>query len=285
MSEIFSVLSKYIFAITLACAAFLGTSVAYLGSVLGDFFLQSQLKSSKDGRRNTARPSPAGGGQFVAFSEFEEIPSGNFIRDSKNLGADSLEGENQDVASNLVLRGVIAGSPRFARALIALEGSKEEAQAYGVGQVAGGHTIISIRRNYIEVERNGARFKVELGDAKGKQEVAASTGNANSLRKTISRTKLNKLLADQKELLRAKGGLFTLKGKIRGFKLQYVPVNHVFYQMGARSGDIIRRFNGSKLDSQDKLINIYAQLKTLNKASIDIERSGKIVSYEFIVNN
>jgi len=74
-------------------------------------------------------------------------------------------------------------------------------------------------------------------------------------------------------------------GKIEGYKLYQVARSHIFYSLGARGGDIIKRVNGMPLNDTEKMLEIWSSVKTATKITVDLERSGKIITYEFLIRN
>jgi general secretion pathway protein C len=55
--------------------------------------------------------------------------------------------------------------------------------------------------------------------------------------------------------------------------------------LGARGGDIIKRVNGMPLNDTEKMLEIWGSVKSATKITIDLERSGKILTYEFLIRN
>jgi general secretion pathway protein C len=58
------------------------------------------------------------------------------------------------------------------------------------------------------------------------------------------------------------------------------PYN-ILYRLGARSGDVIKRINGQMLDSTQKLYTMWESMKNDSRISIDLEREGKNLRYDF----
>lgn len=284
MSEVLGRLQKNIFAITTLSAALAGLSAAYLAMALVSVIFQPESVP-------VMKPSKTPGGRAIirsrAFSEFANIITGSFIRGHDIALANQTENQDkQEKVSSISVVGLLAGSPRFARAALKVEG-KNEIEEYRIGDQVGGYKLIDIDSNSVLLERQGARTSVYLGGetktaTTKKTAVAEATGDKHKT--TISRTQINKMLNDP-QVTRFSGGPFYLKGKIMGFKINLLPTNHIFYKLGARSGDIIRRYNGRSLDSQQKMLEILQSLRTTNRATVSLERSGKILDFEFIITD
>ncbi len=291
--EIFLKIQKYIFTITLIAASFLGFSLAYLTSVVMKHGLNPAV-SAKPRRGKSPRTS-AVQRQRIAFGAFEEICSGPFIRDTASCKGIPKGGDGKEnggtPTTNIELVGLLAGSPRFARASVKVKGEKE-AHEYGVGATVAGHKILSIRSNSIMVAAGGRQFPIYLGEASDKAgsrstPTATSSSNKNAKKTTLSRTKL-KALMKKDTMAQVRAALFKKGGRTWGVRIHYVPPNHVVYKLGARPGDIIRRYNGDRLDSMSKLVSLYSSLQSpsFKRATLDIERAGKCcLTYEFIVTD
>ncbi|HNN59331.1 MAG TPA: general secretion pathway protein GspC, partial [Leptospiraceae bacterium] len=75
----------------------------------------------------------------------------------------------------------------------------------------------------------------------------------------------------------------TRDGKVLGLKLLFVPQGNFLYELGARSGDIIRRFNGEPLENQDRMIQMWQSLQSANRITIEVERGGKVIPFEILI--
>ena len=99
----------------------------------------------------------------------------------------------------------------------------------------------------------------------------------------MNRDRFLQLINKQEDLFKLKFAPAIEAGKIRGWRLLSVPSDHFFYSMGVRSGDIIRRYNGQELINQDRMISMWQSLKTANQISVDIDRGGKIITFDITV--
>ena len=282
MGELLIRIQKHIFLITLGAACLLGVSLAYLGSVLIQYFLQGTQVEVAEQRKPAKSQADADARRFRAFDDFEPIITGSLVRDSGAVLGSANPGEAD--ASPIIVVGLLAGSPSFAFASIQITG-KDGVNEYRVGETVAGNKLLRINTNGITVERGGQTFDILIGEKSDEAKGPAKTAAADAAKSSISRTKLKALMKDEKVIREAKVAPFVLKGKMRGLRILALPANHVFYQLGARPGDIIRRFNGGKLDSTAKLIEIYQNLANLPRVSVDVERGGKIHSFEFIVTD
>lgn len=281
MLEIVHRLQKNVFLVTLGAAVFLGFSLAYLLTNIIPFFISDsgsvQIASSSDRRPvevDVVRP----------LQDFEGVITGNFIRDSgdagtKGPGTETGEGE-------ITLLGVLSGPPQFARAMVQIVG-KPEIETYRLGEAVAGFKIIQILGNSVVVERGSNNLRIYVGEKSGEAAAAPQAGNAPSAQ---GATKINitrdRLLASTKNpemIYQNKFAPVTRNGKVLGLKLLFVPQGNFLYELGARSGDIIRRFNGEPLENQDRMIQMWQSLQSANRITIEVERGGKVIPFEILI--
>lgn len=233
-----------------------------------------------------------------SLSSYEEMVQGNLIR-----GVISKEGEISAASSpsdmgegeEMKITGTLSGHWSFARATI-IEKEKEEAQEFAIGETVGGYKIRSISLNYVVLEKGGISLKVEIGqtpgearaklnlDAGPKAEGGPPAGD--TVRKVLSRQDVNRKLKDQAAIFKnARFGPALINGKISGYKIYSVTPKHIFYSLGARNGDIIKRVNGMPLTETEKMLEIWGAVKTADKITVDVERGSQILTYEFIIRN
>jgi general secretion pathway protein C len=70
-------------------------------------------------------------------------------------------------------------------------------------------------------------------------------------------------------------------GKMDGLKLLRVPANNIVYELGARSGDIIRRVNGHEVNQVDQMYKLWENIKDDSQISVDLERNSQVYTYSF----
>ena len=70
-------------------------------------------------------------------------------------------------------------------------------------------------------------------------------------------------------------------GKMDGLKLLRVPANNIVYELGARSGDIIRRVNGHEVNQVDQMYKLWENIKDDSFISVDLERNNQVYTYSF----
>ncbi len=64
-------------------------------------------------------------------------------------------------------------------------------------------------------------------------------------------------------------------GKYEGFKLVGVRPGSLYRSIGVRSGDVIKSVNGKPIDSPNKALELFEQLKKSSNIQLEIERRGQ----------
>ncbi len=222
-------------------------------------------------------------GNLLADEVYFSIPQGSFIRASASVTESGIDVGD---INELQLTGILAGAPRFSRALIRKKG-ESTAEAYALGEQVSGYTLVAMFVDFVELKSGGTSGDVrplriyDPGYEKLIQPNQVSSGKVEKI--VLSRDRFLQYLKDQGELFRVKFAPELADGKIKGWRLLLVPEDHFLYSMGARSGDTIRRFNGQELESQERLIQMWQSLKTLNNITIDLERNGGTNTYNVII--
>lgn len=255
-------------------------------------------------------------GNFVAG----ETQNSAFIDPSVTIGGPLFANPGQDQANAasaalevpakpFKLIGTLEGDPSFARALIEIQGesSKEYCQAGNACRKKececriNDSVVVSILHEYIWVKQGATRFKLKIGqtttealekNAASPQPPAqtvktAETAVGGVIKKVISREEVNKnILGNPASIYQgAAFGPYMQNGKIEGYRIAKVAEDHVFYKLGARNGDIIRKVNGYALNDTERMFELWKTIKTAPAVKIELERDGKTVTYDFQIRN
>lgn len=276
-------LQKNIFALSLVAVLFLGYSLAYMSSTIAAIFLDEPTIMP------TSRPKPRLSSTALRpdFSQYESIVSGNLFQSrSAELGEGAVPADVKDV----ILHGVLAGSKEFSRAIIQIKGENEISE-YAIDSIAGGNRIAAIYGNSVVLERGSQQLELAVGQDSSElpppetQSSVTGPSTPGAKRITVQRSKITSLTKDPTAISKMKMAPVTIAGKIAGLKMAFVPPDSVFYELGARSGDIIRRLNGQKIETNDRLIEFYQGLNTMNQIQVEVERGGKILPFEIVIQN
>lgn len=196
------------------------------------------------------------------------------------------------------LLGTLEGDPSFARAVLEVQANPVMTKEYGTGAKIGLTRIAYIGREHIWIKRNGQRLKIKVGEsteevlqkaaeapAPTQSDAAAASGE--TITKVISREEINKtILGNPAEIYKgAAFGPLVENGKITGYKIHKVVDSHVFYKLGARPGDILRKVNGYGLSDTERMFELWKSIKTAPAVQVELERNGKTLKYDFQIRN
>jgi general secretion pathway protein C len=251
--------------------------------------------NSADGRKDSMAQ--------IALDQIDSLVEGNLIRGSNakeailNTPPKTAMNTSPEIASMLVA-GTVSGNQSFARAVIKAK-DKEEAEEYRVGQKLGDWKILRIDWHSITLGAANSSFTVEIGetieDAMKKRlpqddsipdEFSKERTAISHKPTTLSRTDIDRILKNPITIYEnAKFGPNIENGKINGMKIYQVARVHIFSQLGAESGDIIKRVNGMPLGETEKMLEIWSAVKVAQKIQVDLDRKGEIHTYTFLVRN
>ncbi len=302
-------LQKNSFYILIPVVLFCSYSVAYLIRSILVAFLNPAQKMTLQVNRSVGMQTQSEIPKAVNI--YEDMVEGNLIRGKKVVdlpvdpnaaagGPAPVLSEELPGADETVLTGALSGHPSFARATFK-EKDKEEADEFKLGEKIVGYKLKSIADHYAIIVKNGLTLKIEIGQTikeakavydemmKNSSKPIDDTGPLASAEKKmlpISRTDFEKYMKNPADLYKdARFGPNLVNGKIDGYKVYQVAVTHIFYQLGARSGDIVKRVNGMPLNDTEKMLEIWAAIKNSPKVTVDLERKEKIITYEFLIRN
>ncbi len=202
------------------------------------------------------------------------------------------------------LTATLEGNAEFARALIEVQG--ESIREYCMASAycrrkecectVQSATIVSIAQEHIWIRLNQSRYKLKIGESTADlaqqaaaQPAAQQAGPAQGtvIQKIISREEVNKnILGNPAKIYEgAQFGPYLVNGKIEGYKIARVNDDHVFAKLGAKSGDIIRKVNGYGLNDTERMLDLWKAIRTAPEVKIELERDGKIITYDFQIRN
>ncbi len=299
MNAFFIELRKHTFPVLIPIVVFFSFSLAYLCRGILLLFLTPDVQTSASGaypRRPVSTP-------VIPQESYKDLVTGNLFRGSLAplpgevaAGAEGPAGGPPDTGEGEEMRitGTLSGHWSFARVTI-LEKGKQSAEEFATGETIAGYKVRSINLTHVVLDKGGSSLKVEIGqtpgEARAKLGAAAqgpvpTGGGGDSVRKILSRQDVNKKLSDPTAIYKnARFGPFMENNAITGYKIYSIGNDHIFYALGARNGDVIRRVNGLPLNDTVKMLEMWNSIKTTDKVSVDVDRGGKILSYEFIIRN
>lgn len=298
MNAFFIELRKHTFFALIPIVVLFSLSLAYLCRGVLLLFLTPDVQTSASNGAYPRRPVST---PIISLETYKELVTGNFFRGSLApppgeavLGADGNAappdtGEGEEMR----ITGTLSGHWSFARVTI-LEKGKQNAEEFATGETIAGYKVKAINLTHVVLEKGGSPLKVEIGQTPGEARAklgAASQGplpgaSGDAVRKILSRQDVNRKLSDPTAIYKnARFGPFMENNAITGYKIYSIGNDHIFYSLGARNGDVIRRVNGMPLNDTVKMLEMWNSIKTTDKVSVDVDRGGKILTYEFIIRN
>lgn len=279
-------------------------SLAYLFKLilLFIFSTESGITISSNTKPKVARQEV-----ILGISTYEDIVTGNLIRgqvydpnDATKRGADGQMldpelGQDNGDDDQMFVTGTLSGHWSFARVTIR-EKANNDSEEFSIGEMVGGYKVQAIEQHFVVLKKGGLSLKVNIGEtpAQAKERLRPKDGSqvssigpsSQTIQKVLSREDVNRKLKDPNTIYKnARFGPHLVDGKIEGYKVYQVGKDHVFYALGARSGDIVKRVNGMPLNETEKMLEIWGSIKQAPKITVDLERQGKIITYEFIIRN
>ncbi len=188
----------------------------------------------------------------------------------------------------LLLRGTL-WSANPSHSLAAVEDERDgRARSLRIGDVVDDAKVVSIHRGRLLLRRGGRFEELRVGARPANSLRSAAHAPARARRPSltiheegpdtfrISRAELNRLVQEEGErhlrdvrIMPAFEG-----GQAVGFRLAFVRPDSLFTRLGLRQGDLIRRVNGRSLDSPEKALALYAELRDASRVDVEIDRSG-----------
>jgi general secretion pathway protein C len=230
----------------------------------------------------------------ASFSDYRPIIDSTFFKVAQPISVSSGAPAQAAPAvseSELVLLGTISGPPEISRALIKKK-SEPEAKVYGMWKDVFGYKIVRITESKVHL-RIGKEIRIldMYADQQKEQQKpgtqVATASQSSNLKQNISRSELQqKVLKNIDNALQGvRAGPYRVDGKIEGYKIFRIRPYNVLYKLGARPGDIIKRINNNPVNSTEKLYQIWESVKTDSRITVDLDRGGQMLKYEFNITD
>jgi general secretion pathway protein C len=234
------------------------------------------------------------------FEDYKVLTESGFF---KVASAADIAGDTQGASGSInefTLLGTITGPTSIARAMILKTGdtSPKVFALYKVNSETSndvwGNKLVWIADSKVYIEVGGQKMTLELYakktvDPAAQQAagVALPDGGGQQLNQTLSRAEMRQKVFNNMDnaLQGLQAGPYRVNGQIVGYRLINVRPNNIMFKLGARSGDIVRRVNGQILDSTQKLMSMWESIKNDPKITVDLERDGKNIRYDFNITD
>jgi general secretion pathway protein C len=290
-----STLQKNLPAISLLLTALLGLSLGCLGAAITGGYLRPTVQPGK--ALASERPTPA---SKPVLTDYQVILQRN-IFDSTSPGIDTLSeadtpGQGAPAAprANLTLFGTVVAGARS----LAVIHTGQEIKAFRLGaELPGGGSIEEIGRNLVQLRYPGGPLEtlhLYQGDGpKGTPAVPSTSGTSTDgtsikavgeNRWVIPRGVAEQARGNLNELLRqARMEPNIVEGRTEGFVVRMIRPKSLLDTLGIQRGDILRQINGMPLDSPEKALQVFQQLREAKRLSIGLERNGTPMNFEYEV--
>jgi len=215
------------------------------------------------------------------------LASYDIIKERKLLGSitttpqGQLTGDDRDrpiAALGLLLKGTIAGSDLYSRAIIEDKGKQ---QIYKIGDSVSGASIIGIFRNKVILMMNGQEQMLvpeEKTDKKGPRGGPPS-GPAIPIPNMSDGGDMSSAMQNMEQLLgNARVVPYYKGGEPYGFRVTNVENSSPLFSLGVRSGDVIKSVNGTPVKSSEDAMKLYQNMQNVSSANIELERHGVTTS-------
>jgi len=216
-------------------------------------------------------------------SDYDVIAARDLLKVAKVRPA----GQDQQVAGDadmplaemgLSLKGTITGPSEIARAII------EESNAqklYRIGDTLKGATLIAIFRNKVVMDVNGQQKMLIVEEAKS----SPANGSRTARSPRSPRFPAGSSIASAGGIPDAMKNMDQLLGNARvvpyyrggqpyGFRVSDVAEGAKVYELGVRTGDIIKSINGVPIRTPQDALNAYQELQNNTNVQLEIERQG-----------
>lgn len=281
---------KYFWLSYLLLPVLLGAAVGHLAAVGTDIWLSKPLSGAG---QKSAEPAPKVAS--LPLSAYGLILQRN-IFDSRGPATGSLQtaaltdtAEAAARSANLVLLGTMVAEDR-SLALLSIE--QETALLHLDEELPGGGRIKQIDRQRVLISwSDGSEQELLVSDeapavtAQPTAKVGQGIRAVGENRWLISRNEIEKARADLNQLLKsARLEPKIVGGVTQGFLVRMVRSNSLLAQLGIKRGDLIKEVNGVPLDSPEKALQVFQQLREAKNISVNLLRKGEPLTYSYEVD-
>lgn len=284
----------------LALLALLGLASGHLI----DTVLQINLHSEFTAKSTIAQPA-ANKSLKTAQTDLNLILQNN-IFDANNRSADAMMTPGSDVTrgsktsatasrADLKLFGTVVAAER-SQAL--LQVNKELKLYHLDDKIPGDGTVEDIQRNQVKIRNRDQSLTTLTLHEKGPLSARVTPSNAEINRGTtgdiravgenrwlVSRNLVESARANFADQLRlAQMEPRAVNGKIDGFLIKRINARSLLVKMGMRRGDVVKEVNNIKLDSPEKALQIFQQLREARQITVEVERNGQPTNFAYEIN-
>ncbi len=196
--------------------------------------------------------------------------------------------------SNIVLLGTVVADAENSLALLQVNG---ELDTYRIGDsLDDGSVLETVARNQVQIRLRDKRLITLTVEedamtkatakpgaaAQGSDEADSGIRQVDDTRWLVSRDEVEKTRANfSQELRLAQMQPRVVDGKTDGFLIRSLRRNSILNKLGLRRGDVVMSVNGISLDSPEKALQIFQQLREARQIDLAVERRGQAMSFAY----
>jgi type II secretion system protein C len=172
---------------------------------------------------------------------------------------------------------------------------ERESQPYRKGEMIDNLEIVKIERFRVILSDGLSTmalpmyYKQKTSQVRDQQETVIrgensdTYANAKQLRKVLSRSDVeNKVFSKVNQILTQIAiSPYMVNGQMEGLRLIRVPNESIVYELGGRSGDVIKRVNGHELKKVEQMYKLWDNIKDDAFINVDLERKSQLYTYSF----
>lgn len=230
-----------------------------------------------------------------SLTNYQPIINHNIFNSSMRNKAENIPTISQTrtrATTKWQLIGTLSGGDR---PLATLKDSTGTATYQRDEELPDGATLSAIDRNRIELHYPGGRIQV-LEVIKDEKKSGTSSRNKTKIAQKFeqeinslgdNRWQIPALVAEDaranigKLLKQVQASPYMEGNQTTGFQIRRLKSGSLIARIGLKRGDILRKINGLELDSPEKALQIFAQLRQSKQISIDLERRGKAMTFAY----
>jgi general secretion pathway protein C len=288
-----STLQKNLPTICLMLTALLGLTLGCLSAAITGEYLRPTFLPGKSLAKE--RPAPA---KKPVLTDYQVILQRNIFNSAApGIGtlsdADILGKSAAPAASRakLTLFGTVVAGVRS----LAVINTGQETKAFRTGdELPGGGRIEEIGRNLVQIKYPGGTIEtlhLQLGESTRETSPAAGStdgGNVKAIgenRWVIPRSVAEQARGNLNELLKqARMEPNIVEGRTEGFVVRMIRPKSLLDLLGIQRGDVLIQVNGMPLDGPEKALQIFQQLREAKHLSINLQRNGTPMNFEYEVD-
>jgi len=221
-----------------------------------------------------------------AKTAYDIISERDLLKVSKSTPASSKQQpEEEDVVRpiaemGLALKGTIAGPKEIARAIIE---DRKEQKSYKIGDEIKGAILLAIYRNKVIVDVGGQEQMLVIEDVETKAKAPAAAAAPpraarppREIPEPAESSGLTNVMKNLDEYIgKARVVPYFKGGEPYGFRVSNLSSDAMIYELGVRSGDVIRSVNGIPIRTPEDAFKAYQQFQNESSVQVELERNGE----------